>query len=78
MRSESDFCFCFVFLIEGKGFPDRLDMGYDRKNEVKADSKSFGLSNYLNTCILFQETIMVPGFILGTLPIMTHFFITML
>lgn len=27
-------------------------MGYDRKNEVKANSKSLGLSGYLNTYIL--------------------------
>lgn len=78
-RSESGICFCFCFfLIEGRRFPDKFDMGYDRKNEVKADSKSFCLSNYLNTYILFQETIIVPGIILGTLPVVTHFFITML
>lgn len=45
----------YVFQIEGKGFPDRLDVGYDRKNEVKADSKSLGLSNYLNTYISWSH-----------------------
>lgn len=62
----------YILKIEGKGFPDRLDMGYERNDGGKADSKGLGLSNYLKTYIVFQEIMIVPDIILSTLPITTH------